>query len=102
MKAKFGLEDIFNVTGRGVVLTGRIIEGNFNKNDLIVMGDKLISIKAIEMFRKLMDGAEAGDNVGILIGNQMTVDEARLFRKQDLDITDRSGIRQDKLDQLGI
>ena len=55
MKATFKFEDVFSVTGRGVVITGRIVEGNIDKTCLILMGDKRLSISGIEMFRKLME-----------------------------------------------
>ena len=66
------VEDVFSITGRGTVATGRIETGVANTGDpveLIGMGaDKLKStITGVEMFRKILDRGEAGDNVGILL-----------------------------------
>jgi elongation factor Tu len=65
------IEDIFSITGRGTVATGRIESGVANTNDaveIIGMGAKLNStITGVEMFRKILDRGEAGDNVGILL-----------------------------------
>lgn len=101
MKAKFKLEDVFNITGRGVVLSGRITEGVIDKDDLIIMGDKLIPIRGLEVFRKLMDNVGPGDNVGVLVSN-ITKEEASVFRREELVVTNKSHIRQDKLEELGI
>jgi elongation factor Tu len=66
------VEDVFTITGRGTVATGRIETGIANTGDpieIIGMGaDKLNStITGVEMFRKILDRGEAGDNVGILL-----------------------------------
>ncbi|QSS96426.1 elongation factor Tu [Psychroflexus sp. ALD_RP9] len=66
------IEDVFSITGRGTVATGRIETGVANTGDaveIIGMGaDKLKStITGVEMFRKILDRGEAGDNVGILL-----------------------------------
>ena len=66
------VEDVFTITGRGTVATGRIETGVANTGDpveIIGMGaDKLNStITGVEMFRKILDRGEAGDNVGILL-----------------------------------
>ncbi len=66
------VEDVFSITGRGTVATGRIETGVANTGDsvdIIGMGaDKLTStITGVEMFRKILDRGEAGDNVGILL-----------------------------------
>lgn len=66
------VEDVFSITGRGTVATGRIETGVANTGDpveLIGMGaEKLKStITGVEMFRKILDRGEAGDNVGILL-----------------------------------
>jgi elongation factor Tu len=66
------VEDVFTITGRGTVATGRIETGVANTGDpveIIGMGaDKLTStITGVEMFRKILDRGEAGDNVGILL-----------------------------------
>ena len=66
------IEDVFSITGRGTVATGRIETGVANTGDavdIIGMGaEKLGStVTGVEMFRKILDRGEAGDNVGILL-----------------------------------
>jgi elongation factor Tu len=66
------IEDVFTITGRGTVATGRIETGVANSGDtvdIIGMGaEKLAStVTGVEMFRKILDRGEAGDNVGILL-----------------------------------
>ena len=66
------VEDVFSITGRGTVATGRIETGVINTSDpvdIIGMGaEKLKSVvTGVEMFRKILDRGEAGDNVGLLL-----------------------------------
>ena len=66
------IEDVFTITGRGTVATGRIETGVANTGDavdIVGMGaEKLGStVTGVEMFRKILDRGEAGDNVGILL-----------------------------------
>ncbi len=66
------VEDVFSITGRGTVATGRIESGVINSGDpvdIIGMGaEKLKSVvTGVEMFRKILDYGEAGDNVGLLL-----------------------------------
>ncbi|WP_311355286.1 elongation factor Tu, partial [Corynebacterium pyruviciproducens] len=66
------IEDIFTITGRGTVVTGRVERGKLNINEdveIIGIKDKAISttVTGIEMFRKQMDYTEAGDNCGLLL-----------------------------------
>ena len=66
------VEDVFTITGRGTVATGRVERGTLKLNDEVeLIGIKEDSRKTvvtgIEMFRKLLDYAEAGDNVGLLL-----------------------------------
>ncbi len=66
------VEDVFTITGRGTVATGRIETGIANTGDpveIIGMGaEKLTStVTGVEMFRKILDRGEAGDNVGLLL-----------------------------------
>ena len=66
------IEDVFSITGRGTVATGRIESGVINTGDpvdIIGMGaEKLNStVTGVEMFRKILDRGEAGDNVGLLL-----------------------------------
>ena len=66
------VEDVFTITGRGTVVTGRIERGVINVNDEVeILGitDKPIKTvcTGVEMFRKLLDSGQAGDNVGALL-----------------------------------
>ena len=66
------VEDVFSITGRGTVATGRIERGVINSGDpvdIIGMGaeDLKYTITGVEMFRKILDRGEAGDNVGLLL-----------------------------------
>jgi len=66
------VEDVFSITGRGTVATGKIETGKINTGDpvdIIGMGaEKLKStVTGVEMFRKILDEGEAGDNVGLLL-----------------------------------
>ena len=65
------IEDVFSISGRGTVVTGRIERGVINVNDEIeIVGIKdtqLTTCTGVEMFRKLLDSGEAGDNVGVLL-----------------------------------
>jgi elongation factor Tu len=65
------VEDVFSITGRGTVATGRIERGVIKVNDtveIIGLRDTTTSVvTGIEMFRKLLDSGQAGDNVGILL-----------------------------------
>ena len=66
------VEDIFTITGRGTVATGRVERGQLKVNDTVELvglaeAPREVVITGIEMFRKMLDHAEAGDNVGLLI-----------------------------------
>ena len=66
------VEDVFSITGRGTVATGRVERGTVKMADnveIVGLADekKTTVITGIEMFRKLLDSAEAGDNVGLLL-----------------------------------
>jgi elongation factor Tu len=66
------VEDVFSITGRGTVATGRIEQGVINTGDEVeILGmqvDKMKStVTGVEMFRKILDRGEAGDNVGLLL-----------------------------------
>ena len=66
------IEDVFSITGRGTVATGRIEAGVINTGDpvdIVGMGDEKLTstITGVEMFRKILDRGEAGDNVGLLL-----------------------------------
>ena len=66
------VEDVFTITGRGTVATGRVERGTIKLNEEIeIVGlskePKKTVVTGIEMFRKLLDEAEAGDNIGVLL-----------------------------------
>ena len=65
------IEDVFTITGRGTVVTGRVERGKLNLNDEVeIVGIKETQktvVTGIEMFRKQLDYAEAGDNAGVLL-----------------------------------
>ncbi len=65
------IEDVFSISGRGTVVTGRIEAGVVNVGDeLDIVGIKATqktTCTGVEMFRKLLDSGEAGDNVGVLL-----------------------------------
>ncbi|NEA23984.1 elongation factor Tu [Actinomadura bangladeshensis] len=66
------IEDVFSITGRGTVVTGRIERGVVNVNETVdIIGIKPEStsttVTGVEMFRKLLDQGQAGDNVGLLL-----------------------------------
>ena len=66
------VEDVFSITGRGTVSTGRVERGTLNVSDEVeIVGltdeSRKVVVTGIEMFRKLLDTAEAGDNIGALL-----------------------------------
>jgi elongation factor Tu len=78
------IEDVFSITGRGTVATGRIERGVVNTGDSVDIigfqadGEKLTStVTGVEMFRKILDRGEAGDNAGLLLRG---IDKAVLKR----------------------
>ena len=80
------VEDVFTISGRGTVATGRVERGVINKNDKVeIVGlrdeKKETTVTDIEMFHKLLDYAEAGDNIGALLRG---VDKKEIERGQVL------------------
>jgi len=77
------VEDVFSITGRGTVGTGRVESGVINKNDEVeiigIKDTRKTVVTDIEMFRKFLDDARAGDNVGLLLRG---VDKEALERGQ--------------------
>ncbi len=65
------VEDVFSITGRGTVATGRIERGKIKVGEEVALigfgSDKKSVVTGVEMFRKLLDAGEAGDNVGLLL-----------------------------------
>ncbi len=80
------VEDVFSITGRGTVATGRIETGNVHTGDEVELiglgaeGRKTV-VTGVEMFRKILDDGEAGDNVGLLLRG---VDKKEIRRGQVL------------------
>jgi elongation factor Tu len=80
------VEDVFTITGRGTVATGRVERGELKLNDVVeIIGlsdeRKSTTVTGIEMFRKSMDNAVAGDNIGALLRG---IDRAEIERGQVL------------------
>jgi elongation factor Tu len=75
------VEDVFSITGRGTVGTGRVERGKVKVGDKVeivgIRATEETTVTGVEMFRKLLDQAEAGDNVGLLLRG---VDKDRLER----------------------
>ena len=65
------IEDVFTITGRGTVVTGRVDRGQIKVNEKVeiigIKETKEVVVTGVEMFRKLLDYAQAGDNVGLLL-----------------------------------
>ena len=80
------VEDVFSITGRGTVATGRIETGVVKVNDEVEIGGlttekRTTVVTGVEMFRKILDSGEAGDNVGLLLRG---VDKDEIKRGQVL------------------
>ena len=81
------IEDVFTITGRGTVVTGRVERGKLNLNDEVeIVGlrdTKKTVVTGIEMFRKSLDYAEAGDNAGVLLRgiNREDVERGQVLAK---------------------
>lgn len=76
------VEDVFSITGRGTVATGRIERGVINSGDsvdILGMGAQNLksTVTGVEMFRKILDRGEAGDNVGLLLRGIEKIDIKR-------------------------
>ena len=65
------IEDVFSITGRGTVVTGKIEQGVINSGDEIeivgIRDTQTTTVTGVEMFRKILDQGQAGDNVGLLL-----------------------------------
>ena len=81
------IEDVFTITGRGTVVTGRVERGKLNLNDTVeivgIRPTKSTVVTGIEMFRKQLDYAEAGDNAGVLLRgiNREEVERGQVLAK---------------------
>ena len=76
------VEDVFSITGRGTVATGRVERGTLHLNDYVeIVGikeeNRTVVVTGIEMFRKLLDEAQAGDNIGALLRGVQRTDIER-------------------------
>jgi elongation factor Tu len=75
------IEDVFSITGRGTVVTGRVEQGRLELNEEIeivgIRDTETTTVTGIEMFRKLLDSAEAGDNAGVLLRGKKKDDVER-------------------------
>ena len=76
------VEDVFSITGRGTVATGRVERGTLHLNDSVeIVGikeeNRTVVVTGIEMFRKLLDEAQAGDNIGALLRGVQRTDIVR-------------------------
>ena len=76
------VEDVFTITGRGTVITGRIASGIIREGETVTLqrvdGSQMqVVVGGIEMFRKILKSASAGDNVGLLIRNVTKADIGR-------------------------
>ena len=84
------IEDIFSITGRGTVATGRVERGEVKVSDEVeIVGlsteKKKSVVTGVEMFRKLLDQAEAGDNIGVLlrVSKEQISKEDKYYLNQD-------------------
>ena len=81
------IEDVFTITGRGTVVTGRVERGILNLNDEVeivgIKDTRKTVVTGIEMFRKSLDYAEAGDNAGVLLRgiNREDVERGQVLAK---------------------
>jgi translation elongation factor EF-Tu-like GTPase len=62
------VEDVFSIRGRGTVATGKIELGPLRVGDKVRINEETVRVDGIEAFRKTLDEANAGDNVGLLFG----------------------------------
>lgn len=66
------VQDVFAITGRGTVIVGQIASGSVRVGDTVILkrlngSSREVTVTGIEMFRKMLDAAKEGDNVGILL-----------------------------------
>ena len=76
------IQDVFTITGRGTVVVGKVESGRLQINDTILIErtGKIANVKGIEAFRKQIDSAQAGDDIGILLEN---------IQRNDVEIGDK-------------
>ncbi len=87
------VEDVFFIRGRGTVVTGQIESGTLNVGDEIYLrrsnSSRKVTVNGIEMFRKLLDQAKAGDNVGVLLRDltKQEVEKGDVLLGSDMDFS---------------
>ena len=79
---RMDIEDVFSITGRGTVATGRVASGTVSEGDALTVvranGQRLpVAVTGIEAFRKRLSSAGPGDNIGLLINGATRSDIAR-------------------------
>ena len=82
---KLTVEDVFVIRNRGVVATGRVESGTLRVGDAVsINGGPGVQVDAIEVFRKSIDQANAGDNVGVLFKgiDKSQIDRERYSRRR--------------------
>jgi len=85
------VNDVFFIRGRGTVVTGQIESSTLNVNDEIYLrrsnSSQKVTVNGIEMFRKILDQAKAGDNVGILLRDitKQEVEKGDVLLGSDID-----------------
>lgn len=101
MKGEFLIEDVFTITGRGFVFTGRIKSGNVSTGDSLLIDDKSFPIKGVEGFRKMFANMP-GDNVGLLIGTPegTTKEDLKKYKGMVAIIIDIPTIREEKINEI--
>jgi len=106
MITKFKLEDVFNVGG-SIVICGSIMDGNITLKSTVLIGGVKVSIKRMELFRKFVDKAIKGDNIGIFLEKgpiTLEIVKSLTYKKtnQLIDIIDVGELRMERLKELGI
>lgn len=86
------VQDIFSIKGRGTVVTGQIESGSLGVGDEILIqgkSSKTTVVNGIEMFRKIVDRAQAGDNIGVLLKDisKEDVQQGDVLTGSNLDFT---------------
>src|SRR5467141_278230 len=91
------VEDVFSITGRGTVATGRIDRGKVKVGDEVALvgfgTDKKTVVTGVEMFRKLLEDGQAGDNVGMLLAKPGSITPHTLFDAEVYVLTKEEGGR---------
>jgi elongation factor Tu len=87
------IADVFFIRGRGTVVTGQIESGTLNVDDEIYIqrsnSSRKVTVTGIEMFRKILDQAKAGDNVGVLLRDitKQEVEKGDVLLGSDIDFS---------------